>query len=141
MAIGKAVHEAARQDRLSDVAGCGNKAERPVATRHALGGEQQVWLQVPVIHTEPGSRSAESRHHFVGNEEYLVARAPGAHCGPIVVGWHGGGERCPDDRLGNKGGDASGAHALQQRVEFGDRFGATPNGIRSFKARAIRVGG
>ena len=44
VAIGEAVDEAARQDRLSDVARCGNKAERPVATRHALCGEQQIWL-------------------------------------------------------------------------------------------------
>ena len=106
VAIGEAVDEAARQDRLSDVARCGNKAERPVATRHALCGEQQVWLHVPVVRPEPGSRSPEAGHHLVGNEEHLIARAPGAHYGPIVVGWDGGGERCTNDRLGNKGGDA-----------------------------------
>ena len=44
VAIGEAVHEAARQDRLSNVAGCRNEAERPVATCNALGGEEQVWL-------------------------------------------------------------------------------------------------
>ena len=43
---------------------------------------------------------------IVGNEEHLIARAPGADRWPIVVGRHGGGERCTNDRFRNKGGDA-----------------------------------
>ena len=141
MAVGEAVHEAARHDRLSNVARCGNKAERPVATGDTLGGEQEIRLHVPMVHSKPGSRSPEAGHHLVGNEEHLVARAPCADRRPIVVGWNGGGERCADDRFGDKGGDTPWANAVQQRVKFGNRIGATCNGVCSVETCAVRVRG
>ena len=139
VAVGEAVHEPRGDERIGNVLRGGHKAERPVAARRPLRRDEQVGGHVPVVHAEPGAGATESGHHLVGDEEHLVASAPGAYRRPVVIRWNRGGERCAHNWLGDERGDAPRSNACEERVEFCDRFGAATDRVGTGEPGAIRI--
>ena len=64
------------------------------------------------------ARSAHATHHFVGNQENLVAPAYFRDPLDITVGWRDSAERGSHHRLKNEGSDILRSLALEQTVEF-----------------------
>ncbi len=85
-------------------------AERRVAGTQTLGGDDQVRLDLPVIHAEIAATPPAPRHHLVCNEFDVIVIADLPDSGPVSL-------------LGNKSARGGADH------RFGDEGG---NGVRSF---------
>src|SRR3954470_15529788 len=93
-----------------------------------------------MIDPEPSTRSAEARHHLVGDEEDAVAPADLRDRGPVAVRRRHGAERRADERLADEGRDRTGLGSLDRAVELLGELLRRPEGIGPLIARAVRVG-
>ena len=92
-----------------------------------------------MVHAKPGPRSPESGHHFVRNQEHVVPCAPVRNEWPVVIWRHSAREGGTGNWLSNKRGNATGAHAAQQRVQFCNRLSTRSDRARPIEPRAIRI--
>ncbi len=101
--VGEAVDERpGARHRVVDLARRRHEPERPVTGGGALGRDQQVGLDAVVRQPEPGTGPPEAGHDLVGDEQGTV---PAAHLGdrrPVAGRRLDGGQRRPDDRLGDE---------------------------------------
>ena len=105
-------------DCVVDSAGSGHEAERPVAGGRALGGDEDVRSDAPVVEPEPAAGPAEPGHDLVGDEQDPMGPADLGDRRPIALRRLHGRERRPDDRFGDKGGDRVGSRGGDQAIEL-----------------------
>ena len=84
--VGVAVGEEVVLEELGDFFAGGAEAERDVGRGDALGGDEDVGDDVPVVHGEPFAGAAPAGHDFVGDEEDAVFVADAAEFGHVLVG-------------------------------------------------------
>ena len=104
--IGVAMREVVVLEVVGDFGGGGAEAERNVGRGDALGGDEDVGLDVPVVDGEPLAGAAPAGHHFVGDHEHAVTVADFAQARE-VFGRRNEDAVGADDGLDDDGGDVA----------------------------------
>ena len=73
--VGVAVREVVILEVVGDLLRGGAEAERHIGRGDALGGDQDVGLDAPVIDGKPLAGAAPPGHHFIGDHQHAVAVA------------------------------------------------------------------
>jgi len=84
--VGMAVGEVVFLEVVGDLLGSGAEAEGDVGGGDALGGDEDVGSDAPVIDGEPLAGSSPAGHDFVGDEEDAVPVADFADAGEVFGG-------------------------------------------------------
>src|SRR5579871_6820308 len=74
-------------EELGDFFAGGTEAEGDIGGGDALGGDEDVGDDGPVVHGEPFAGAAPAGHDLVGDEEDVVFVADAAEFGHVFVGW------------------------------------------------------
>ena len=101
-------HEAAAAQRLDDLVGRGDHADRDVAAAEALAAVDDVGLDRQVLVAPAPAGAPEAGHHLVGDEQDVVATADVGDGPPVVVGRVEAGAGGAGDRLEQERGDRVG---------------------------------
>ena len=129
------------RDRVVHLARGRHEPERPVARRGALGGHEEVGLDAEVGHAEPLAGPPEPGHHLVRDEQRAVPPADVGDRGPVAARRLDGGERGPDDRLGDERGDGPGPGHREGLVQLVDERLRRAQRLRPGVVAAVRVRG
>ena len=104
--VGVAVREVVILEVVGDLLGGGAEAERHIGRGDALGGDEDVGLDAPVIDGEPLAGAAPAGHDFVGDHQHAVAVADFAQARE-VLGRRNQHAVGADDGLDDDGGDVA----------------------------------
>ena len=102
--VGVAVREVVVDEEVGDFLRSGAEAERHIGRGDALGCDEDVGLDVPVVDGKPLAGATPAGHDFVGDQEHAVLVADFADLREVLVGWDEDAVGA-DDGLHDDGGD------------------------------------
>ena len=117
--IRETVHEGGRAffESVDDAGSDEDRAEGRVTAGNSLPGEDDVWLEIPMLASEGFSCAAHAGHHFVGDEKDAVTAADFGDAGGVAVDGGGGAESGADYGFKDKSGDGGGIVGLEKNLE------------------------
>jgi hypothetical protein len=103
--VGKAVEEGARAIEGVNYILCGEDgAERGVSTGKAFGGNQDIWVYLPMIDRDVAFRAANPGHDFIRDDEHSILAADFSDRLQVSWRWNDGAERRAAKGRKNEGG-------------------------------------
>src|ERR1700739_4955582 len=115
-------------------------SERGVSAGEPFRGDQNIWLDIPMLRGKIAPGASHAGHYFVGNDEHAVPTADLRERWQISRGWDDRTKCCSADRLKDK----SGGLAVRQcdgLLDFGRVLqAAVAAAIRAIEGAAIAVG-